>query len=523
LCIVQGRAKRHQPAWVAVTATLISDTIPEISMSDDHSARLALPYLAAGQMQKHVTLNEALTRLDALVQTAVVSRKTMAQPATPDDGALWILPVGATGSDWSLRPTGTLVRAEGGGWTGVGTQDGLVALVLDADELVVRQSDAWISLGARLGAAQNLTRLGIGTTADEANPFAARLNTALWTAEEASAGGTGDLRLTLNKEASGDVLSLLFQSGFGGRAELGLIGDDDFRLKVSADGTGWQDAFAVDRATGRTTFARGAGRRAVTVLTANGSYAVPAWARSLEAILVGGGGGGGAGAFGASGSRFGGGGGGAGGISRGEWPAELIGATLTVVVGLGGAGGSAAAGGGGNGSVLYMGSTALLIATGGGGGGLGTALSGTAGTAGAGVPNSNAGGASSVTATGSNGRSFDRPDAPGGGGAGGGLDSAGLARAGGTGGDGGALAVKATGGAGGAGTTGSPGTAAPHSSLYWAGGGGGGGGAAASGAGHAGATGGSGGGGGGGGGAGVSAGGVGGAGGSGVVWLVAVG
>ena len=43
-------------------------------MSDDQTARLGLPYLAAGQMQKHVTLNEALTRLDAVVQTAIVSR-----------------------------------------------------------------------------------------------------------------------------------------------------------------------------------------------------------------------------------------------------------------------------------------------------------------------------------------------------------------------------------------------------------------------------------------------------------------
>lgn len=492
-------------------------------MSDDHSARLTLPYLAAGQMQKHVTLNQALTRLDALVQTAVVSRTTTAQPAAPEDGALWILPAGATGADWSLRPVGTLVRAEGGGWTGVGTEDGLVALVLDAAELVVRQGGNWIELGARLGVAQNLARLGIGTAADAANPFAARLNAALWTAREAAGGGTGDLRLTLNKEASGDVLSLLFQSGYGGRAELGLVGDDDLRLKVSADGAGWHDAFAVDRATGRTTFARGAGRRAVTVLTANGSYAVPAWARSVEAIMVGGGGGGGAGAFGVSGSRFGGGGGGAGGISRGEWPAESLGSSLIVVVGAGGTGGSATAGAGGNGSLLYLGSTLLMVATGGGGGGLGGGASGAAGAAGAGVPNSNAGGASSVTATGATGRSFDRPDAPGGGGAGGGLDSAGVARAGGAGGDGGALAVKAVGGAGGAGATGSPGTSALQPSLYWAGGGGGGGGAVTSGAGHAGATGGSVGGGGGGGGAGVSAGGVGGAGGPGVVWLVAVG
>jgi len=492
-------------------------------MSDDHSARLALPYLAAGQMQKHVTLNEALTRLDALVLTAVVSRTSTAQPADPDDCALWILPDGATGAEWTAHPEGALLRAEGGGWTRVATSDGLTALVLDADEVVVRHGDDWVTLGARLGVAQALSRLGIGTTADDANPFAARLNAALWTALETGSGGTGDLRLTLNKEGPGDVLSQLLQSGYGGRAELGLVGDDDLRLKVSADGSSWHDAFAVDRTSGQTTFVLGAGRRTVTVFSANDSYTVPAWARSIEAVVVGGGGGGGAGAFGASGSRFGGGGAGAGGISRGEWPAEALDGTLTVVVATGGAVVVNSAGSKGNSSLLSMGVTVLLEATGGGGGGLGDSTGGAAGLPGAGVPNSNGGGSSSVTATGAVGRSFDRPDASGGGGAGGGLDGAGVARAGGAGGDGGALAIKAQGGVGGTGAAGSAGTASPEPSLYWAGGGGGGGGAVTSGAGHAGAAGGSAGGGGGGGGAGISAGGVGGAGAPGVVWLVAVG
>ena len=487
-------------------------------MSDDHSARLGLPYLAAGQMQKHVTLNEALTRLDALVQTAVVSCTTAEQPAGPEDGALWILPSGATGADWSLRPGGALMRAEGGGWTVVEANDGLVALVLDDGELVVRHGGDWVPLGTRLGAVQTLVRLGVGTTADAGNPFAARLNAALWTALEAAAGGTGDLRLTLNKEASGDVLSLLFQSGWGGRAELGLVGNDDLRLKVSADGADWREAFAVDRATGRTTFALGAGRRAVTIFTASGSYAVPAWARSVEAVLVGGGGGGGAGAFGASGPRHGGGGGGAGGISRGAWAADLLGEALDVVVGVGGGAGSD-----GSDSVLSTGGTPLLTGRGGGSGGPGDSTGGAAGSAGAGAPVSNAGGASGVTAAGEAGRSLDRPDAPGGGGAGGGLDGAGVAQAGGAGGDGGSLAVMAAGGAGGTDADGAPGNAAPQPGLHWAGGGGGGGGAAASGAGHTGAAGGSAGGGGGGGGAGVSAGGAGGAGGPGVVCLVAVG
>lgn len=492
-------------------------------MSDDHSARLGLPYLAAGQMQKHVTLNETLTRLDAVVQTAVVSRTQATQPPNPLDGALYILPSGSTGAAWAGRPEGALMRAEAGGWTVVDVPDGLVALVLDAAEMVVRHDGAWAPLGERLQAVQGLARLGLGTTADADNPFAACLNKALWTALGAADGGDGDLRLTLNKEGPADVLSLLFQSGWGGRAELGLIGDDDLRLKVSPDGAVWRDVWTVDRETGRIGFDQGATRRAVTVLTANGAYAVPSWARTVEAVAIGGGGGGGAGAFGASGSRFGGGGGGAGGVSRGVWPADLLSAGLTVAVGAGGAGGVGSAGAGGSGSIVYLGSTALLIAVGGGGGGLGGASSGAAGVGGAGAPASNGGGASSVVATAAAGKSIDRPDGPGGGGGGGGLDSGGAARAGGAGGDGGFLALKAAGGAGGAGAPGQAGADSPQPALHWAGGGGGGGAAAASGPGDDGGAGGAAGGGGGGGGAGETAGGAGGAGAAGRVWLIAQG
>lgn len=490
-------------------------------MSDDHSARLELPYLAAGQMQKHVTLNEALTRLDALVQTAVVSRTVTAQPGAPTDGTLWILPAGATGADWGARPAGTLVRAEGGGWTAVAAPDGLVVLVVDAAELVVRHWDGWVPLGRRLGEIQDLGRLGIGATADSWNPFLAKLNNALWTAHETAYGGTGDLRLTLNKETASDVLSLVFQSGYGGRAELGLVGDDDLRLKVSADGSDWRDVFAVERTTGRAVFAQGAARRETTAFSASGTWTPPAWARTVEAVAVGGGGGGGSGAFGGSGARPGGGGGGAGGVSRAEWPADLLSGGLTITVGAGGSGGGGSAGSDGSYSVIALGGTVLLAGAGGSGGQDGGA-GGAGGEGGAGSPTSNAGGGSDVTAAGSPGRSHDRPDGPGGGGAGGGLDGAGVIQAGGAGGDGGSLAIQAMGGAGGSGA-GAAGGAAPQPSLHWAGGGGGGGGAVTAGAGHAGGGGGGAGAGGGGGGAGVTAGGPGGAGATGVVWITALG
>ncbi|MGV9008497.1 DUF2793 domain-containing protein [Brevundimonas sp.] len=491
-------------------------------MSADRTARLELPYLAAGQMQKHVTLNEALTRLDALVQTLIVSRTTTAQPGALVEGALYVLPTGRTGADWGARPVGTLVRADMGGWVEVPVQDGLIALVQDAGELIVRADGDWVSLGSRLGALQGLSLLGVNTTADATNPFAARLNKALWTALESEAGGDGDLRLTFNKQTPGDVLSLLFQSGFSGRAELGLIGGDDLTLKVSADGTTWIEAMSVDRATGQVTFPKGAGRRVVTVFNASGSYVVPSWARSIEAIVVAGGGGGGAGAFGASGARFGGGGGGGGGVSFATWLASKVAAGLDVVVGAGGAGGTTGNGTGGSGSVVYLGPKVMVKALGGGGGGLGTAASGAAGTPGLGATSTNSGGSSSITTTADAGGSFGRTDAPGGGGGGGGLNASAVARAGGAGGDGGVCTMTCVGGTGGTGAAGAVGSSPGDAQLQWAGGGGGGGGAAISGAGWAGATGGPGGGG-GGGGAGISSGGQGGAGGSGLVWLVAIG
>jgi hypothetical protein len=491
-------------------------------MSDDHSARLGLPYLAAGQMQKHVTLNEALTRLDALVHAAVASRTATAQPLAPPDGALWILPPEASGPAWGGRTAGTLMRAEGGGWTEVAAPDGLVVLVQDVGEVVVREAGAWTLLGARLGAAQDLARLGVGATADAANPFFARLNNALWTALDAASGGTGDLRLTLNKETPGDVLSLLFQSGWSGRAELGLVGDDDLRLKVSADGSDWHEVLAIDRATGRARFARGAGRREATVFTADGTYETPDWARTIEAVVVGGGGGGGSGAFGAAGDRFGGGGGGAGGISHGRWAADALSGAVAVVVGAGGASGAPGAGADGGQSAVVHDSLPLLTALGGSGGQDGP-TGGGAGSGGVGLPASNPGGASRVDAAADAGGALLRPDGSGGGGAGGGLDAADTVRDGGPGGAGGLLTLTAAGGAGGSGAAGVDGGSAPQPALHWAGGGGGGGGAVASGAGHPGGAGGTYGAGGGGGGAGVAAGGTGGPGAAGLVWIVAVG
>ena len=75
---------------------------------------IALPLLAAAQAQKHVTVNEALTRLDALMQPSVLSAGVAIPPADPASGDRYIVASGAQG-DWFGRE-GEIAYFTEGGW-----------------------------------------------------------------------------------------------------------------------------------------------------------------------------------------------------------------------------------------------------------------------------------------------------------------------------------------------------------------------------------------------------------------------
>lgn len=218
----------------------------------DATPRLGLPWLMPAQAQKHVTVNESLGRLDALVQCAVQSRTTPAQPDVPGDGEAWILPAGAAGTDWDGFFQHDIAYHQDGAWRRIAARAGLSAYVVDEGALVMFDGASWVAFTDAIAALDNLQSVGVGTAADAANPFAAKLNAALWTARYAGEGGTGDLRYTLNKEDAANTLSLLFQSGWSARAELGLTGSEDFTVKVSPDGSTWEEAVRVQAADGLT-------------------------------------------------------------------------------------------------------------------------------------------------------------------------------------------------------------------------------------------------------------------------------
>lgn len=215
-------------------------------MSD--SANLSLPYLEAAQAQKHVTHNEALDALDALIHLSVKDRNRVGPPTEAQEGERYIVADGASG-EWAGKDT-MIAVFQAGGWVFHRPKTGWLAWVEAERLLMIWTGGRWADLFTALCAVNGLARLGIATKADDENPLAAKLNKALFTALSVGEGGSGDLRYTLNKETPDNVLSMLLQSGWGGRAEFGLIGGDDFMLRVSDDGAVWHDVLHVERTSG---------------------------------------------------------------------------------------------------------------------------------------------------------------------------------------------------------------------------------------------------------------------------------
>lgn len=239
------------------------------------TGHLELPLLAASQSQKHVTVNEALVLLDALVQLAVVSRTLTAPPASPIQGERYLVAATATGA-WAGHD-GDVAFYQDGTWRYAVPNAGWRLWSLAENALIAFDGIAWRDLG-EIAELQELSLLGVNTSADAANRLAVSSANVLF-----SHAGS-DHRLKLNKQAAGDTAALLLQDSFSGRAELGLAGDDDLHLKVSADGAAWSEAMVVDRASGAVSLPASASTPQLT-MAVGAAPAAPAAGRIIAFAL----------------------------------------------------------------------------------------------------------------------------------------------------------------------------------------------------------------------------------------------
>ncbi|PIE07453.1 MAG: hypothetical protein CSA74_07260 [Rhodobacterales bacterium] len=241
----------------------------------DNSPRLDLPLLQPSQAQKHVTHNEALRILDIFVQLTVEEFDASNPPANPVEGLVYAVGPGGTG-DW-FGANGRLATWVDGAWQFHTPTAGWIAAHAASSEVRVFTGSVWSAVtGGGAASTQNLAGVGVNTTSDLTN----RLNVSA-PATLLSHEGAGH-QLKVNKASAADTASLLFQSGFSGRAELGLAGDNDFSLKLSADGSAWVDALKLspgqsvlttDSMVGSVSATPGAGSAAFeTGSNANGRY-----------------------------------------------------------------------------------------------------------------------------------------------------------------------------------------------------------------------------------------------------------
>ena len=204
------------------------------------TANLALPYIEPNQAQKHVTLNTALGMLDAVIQIGVRSRSIVAPPLNPRNGERFI-PASEAEAAWAGH-VGEMAIYQDGAWSFIPPQGGWLVFVEDENALIVRDGSSWRNVIA--SALNPIGQIGINATASAINRLTVSSDATLFDHD-----GEGH-QLKLNKVNTGETTSCLFQSGYSGRAEVGLIDTDDLSFKVSSNGIDFETALTLKTDTG---------------------------------------------------------------------------------------------------------------------------------------------------------------------------------------------------------------------------------------------------------------------------------
>ncbi|MGC4250711.1 MAG: DUF2793 domain-containing protein [Sphingobium sp.] len=143
-------------------------------MTMEMTPRWGLPLLFAGQAQKELFHNEALTRIDLLLHGRAESADLTEAPAASSVGTCWIVGAAASGA-WAGQEDAVACWTEGG-WRFVPAAAGMALWVTDRGHAMYYDGAAWRSgayrsdglyvndvrvVGGRLGAVGNPSGGGV--------------------------------------------------------------------------------------------------------------------------------------------------------------------------------------------------------------------------------------------------------------------------------------------------------------------------------------------------------------------------
>lgn len=257
---------------------------------EEKTANLGLPLLVLNQTGKEVVHNEALVILDSLLNNGALALGLNTPPEVIHDGDAYI--VGETPEDEWFGHTGEVAYYYNG-WRFIKPKAGLTLWVESETALYVFTAGAWqpvTTAGAPTEShfkitapeadevltydgnrfvngkiLQYLEGLGVNSQPDVDNKFTVNSEYVLFN------NGGQNSRVKINKASSDDTASFIFQDNWIGRAEFGLMANDNITFKVSEDGLNWQESFAVDSITGVVDFKRGVTVQGVPLVTSPAS------------------------------------------------------------------------------------------------------------------------------------------------------------------------------------------------------------------------------------------------------------
>ena len=109
--------------------------------------KLNLPEVVANQSQPHLTINQALRQLDALVQLAVKDRGATVPPVSPAEGDAYILGPPPAGP-WGFYAENQVVIFIGGNWFALTPNEGWIAWVENEAKYCSFDGTSWVELAA---------------------------------------------------------------------------------------------------------------------------------------------------------------------------------------------------------------------------------------------------------------------------------------------------------------------------------------------------------------------------------------
>lgn len=106
------------------------------------TSHLSLSLVAQSQAQKEVTVNAALSKIDAILNTGAKSRTTATPPGSPAAGDVYIVASSPTGA-WSGY-AGSITYYDGS-WKFITPNEGMALWVNDEDAMYVYDGSSWQS------------------------------------------------------------------------------------------------------------------------------------------------------------------------------------------------------------------------------------------------------------------------------------------------------------------------------------------------------------------------------------------